>query len=269
MSIRFVLVLMAVITIGMSGHSLAGQPIKVNVIAPAFAPLQMNVDGKVKGYVVDLVRRVIDEVSKSHKIVSSGVKILPWRRALSVVEKNPNTLLFSISRTAKRESKFLWVGEVSPYKIYFYKQKKNKQLKTQTLADLRRAGYRVGVQVGSNTQDLLEKMGFENGVNYVTYSHFSKGIKMLFRNRFTMLPLTSFVARANVCKQGFDGDRIEPVIRIDELSNPLWMVFSKGTDRKLVQVFRAALEKLKAAKVDVEIRQVYLRNWHTQNCAKK
>ena len=58
----FFLVSLAIVMAWTPRALLADKPIHVNVIAPAFAPLQMNENGKVKGYVVDLVRRVIDEV---------------------------------------------------------------------------------------------------------------------------------------------------------------------------------------------------------------
>jgi len=89
---------------------------------------------------------------------------------------------------------------------------------------------------------------------------------MLFNNRFAMMPLTSFVARANVCRLGFDGDQIEAAIRVDKLSNPLWMVFSKGTPGDLVAAFRTALTEIKQQGVDREIRDRYLTQQKNQPC---
>ena len=183
------------------GLAMAEKPVSIDVIAPSFAPLQMDVEGEVKGYVVDLVRRIITDVSKVHPISAKPFRILPWRRAMSMAEKNPNTLMFSFSRTPARESKFQWVGEVSPYEIYFYKLARNKQIKVASVEDFKSSEFRLGIQVGSNTQEYLEGLGFIKGDHFVTYSHFNAGIKMLFRNRFQpcrwprSLPVRKYVNR--------------------------------------------------------------------------
>jgi len=136
-----------------------------------------------------------------------------------------------------------------------------------SLEDMRDSGYRVGVQTGSNTEELLRSHGFQHGHDFVTYSHYSHGIKMLFNHRFAMMPLTSFVARANTCRNGFDGDKIEPVLRIGELSNPLWMVFSRGTGPALADRFRRALAQLKREGEDRRLRAAYLKDFERAACA--
>jgi polar amino acid transport system substrate-binding protein len=244
----------------------ASEPVQIDVVAAHFSPLQMMVGNKARGYVTELVERVIQKVGEETPIEASPTKILPFRRALRQLEVKPNVLFFSLSRTKQREDKFMWVGEVSPYEIYFYKLKRNQEIQAKTLQDVLKKKLRLGVAAASNTQSLLESLGFEDGINYITYSHYSKGVTMLFRDRFVMLPLTSFVARANVCKLGFNGDAIEPQIRVNELSNPLWLVFSKGTDLKLVGQFKTALSALKVKGVDREIRKRYLDEQNKQPC---
>ena len=246
---------------------LAQKITNIQVIAPAFAPLQMMVDEKPQGYVVDLARELVNMVSDKGGIRATEVKIFPWRRAIKMATAKPNVLMFSISRTKKRESQYEWVGEVSPYEIYFFKLAKHRDISLKSLTDLGGSSLRVGVQASSNTEELLIRQGLKKGSNYVTYSHFRLGIKMLFNNRFAMLPLTSFVARANICRQGYAADQIEPVIRVDSLSKPLWMVFSQGTDGKIVERFQNALAELKRIGVDKRLRDSYLKDWQRTNCA--
>ncbi len=261
------------VTLGLSlcpaAVSFADTPPRIKVVAAHFAPLQMTVDGKVVGYVTDLARKVIERVKSKVDLDVADVQIQPFRRALNELEAKPNILFFSLSRTSKREKNYLWVGEVSPYEIYFYKLKGNRQVNPRTLEDARIQGHRLGVAAKSNTEGLLKELNFKKGSDYVSYSHYSKGVAMLFKNRFAMMPLTSFVARANVCALGYDGDQIEPVIRVDRLSKPLWMVFSKGTDPALVAQFRKALSELKAENVDREIRERYLEEQDKRPCRAK
>ena len=238
----------------------------IEVITAQFSPLQMMENGVAKGYVVELIEHVVERVKQEYQIDVSTAKILPFRRALNALDKGPNVLFFSLSRTQKREDKFLWIGEVSPYEIYFFKLKENDPVRSHTLEDALNQGHRLGVAAASNTMELLKDLGFKRGQTFFPYSHYTKGVPMLFNNRFDMLPLTSFVARANICKLGFDGDAVEPMIRVDELSNPLWMVFSKGTDPVLVEKFKTALDAVKAEGIDKQIRDRYLTALNNKPC---
>jgi len=242
---------------------------RVRIVAPQFVPLQFAKDGEARGYVTDLAKLVIDRVAGETLLTTTGIEIVPWRRAMKIATESPNVLMFSLSRTKKREDKFLWVGEVSPYEVYFFGLRDRQIKDPESIEDMRGSGYRVGVQTGSNTEEMLRSQGLQHGYDFVTYSHYSHGIKMLFNHRFAMMPLTSFVARANTCRIGFDGDEIEPVLRVDELSKPLWMVFSRGTAPDLADKFRAALAQLKQEGEDRRLRAVYLKDFEREACTKK
>jgi len=260
-----VAILITVMMVSISLQPAAGAE-TIEVLAARFVPLQMSRDGKAVGYVTELAEKVIARVRQKRDINDIQIKIQPFRRAIAALQKRPNILFFSLSRTAKREGKFLWVGEVSPYEIFFFKLKTRTDIASTSLAEALRDGHRIGVAAASNTEGLLRDLGFQKGHHYITYSHYSKGVAMLFNNRFAMMPLTSFVARANVCRLGFDGDQIEAAIRVDKLSNPLWMVFSKGTPRDLVAAFRTALTEIKQQGVDRKIRERYLTQQNNQPC---
>jgi polar amino acid transport system substrate-binding protein len=197
------LIVFALLFGAFSGIAWAEEPVRIRVIAPEFSPLQMMVDGKPKGYVVELAEKVIARVSNKYPVSASRVRILPWKRVLNLAQEKANVMLFSISRTSQRENKFQWVGTVSPYEIYFFKLRRRSDIRVKSMSQLLQSGYRVGVGAKSNTESYLREMGFREGRDFVTYSHYTKGIKMLFGGRFTMLPLTSFVAHANVCRLGF------------------------------------------------------------------
>jgi len=241
----------------------------IRIVAPQFVPLQFSKDGEVRGYVADLAKLVIDRVAGEMALTTTGIEIVPWRRAMKIATESPNVIMFSLSRTKTREDKFIWVGEVSPYEVFFFGLRDRQIEDPGSLDDMHGRGYRVGVQTGSNTEELLRSRGFQHGHDFVTYSHYSHGIKMLFNHRFAMMPLTSFVARANTCRNGFDGDKIEPVLRITELSNPLWMVLSRGTAPNLAARFRAALVQLKRQGEDQRLRAAYLEDFERAACAEK
>ncbi len=267
--IRSCNLMVVIFALSSAPNNLIAKPVHINVIAAQFSPLQMVVDGKARGYVTELVEEVIKRVNQNFPINASKTKIMPFRCALKILGSKPNVLFFSLSRTKQRENEYIWVGETSPYEIYFYKVKDNKQVMAKTIDDALKFKHRLGVAAGSNTEGFLHELGFQKGHQFVTYSHYSKGIAMLFKRRFDMMPLTSFVARLNVCKLGFDGDALVPMIRVDALSKPLWLVFSKGTDPALVEHFNRSLAALKLKGVDKLIRERYLNELNGQPCNKQ
>lgn len=244
----------------------AETPPSLQLVAPEFIPLQMSVDGAAKGYVVELIEEAARRIEADHPIRVEKTRILPWRRAINLATTPPNIAFFSLSRTPEREDKFLWVDEVSPYEIFFFRLKARKDIQPTTLEEIRDSGHRVGVKAQSNTEELLKRMGFQKGSDYVAYSHYSFGIRMLFKHRFAMLPLTSFLAPMNVCRLGFPGHAIQPVVRVDSLSKPLWMVLSKGTPPELVERFRTVLATLKKEGLDRRLRERHLADLRANAC---
>ncbi len=86
---------------------------------------------------------------------------------------------------------------------------------------------------------------------------------MLYLERIDVLPLTGFLAEASACKQGYDGSLLQPVVFVEALANPLWAVFSQGTDPALVEAFRQEMSALKdSGFLDARTRQHQV-NWQT------
>jgi polar amino acid transport system substrate-binding protein len=260
--LRFILV--ALFCFFSSFAALAAPEIKA--VASIFAPLQMKDGDRATGYAVEIVELIMKRLEGKGLAQSSPVKILPWKRAMETAKQVPNTLFFSISRTPERESLFHWIGEISPYDVYLYGLKSNNETSAKSLEDVRKANYRIGVQIASNAEKLLLNNGFQKGVDFVTYSHYTNGVPMLFNNRFAMLPLTSFVARTNICRLGYDGDMVKPVVHLTEISKPLWLAASKQTSIEIVEHIRKQLDALKQEGFVKSIQQVYLTNWENQPC---
>ena len=240
---------------------------RVKMVAYEFAPLHMNKGGGAKGYVADLVKHAAERVASESDVTFEPLRFYPWKRAMFIMDNTPNTLFFSIARTMAREDKFHWVSEVSPYELYLFRHGSRTDLQVDSLAEILRRKIKLGVAVGSNTEELLKANGFQVGRDFITYPHYRRGIPMLFRDRFAMMPLTLFVARANVCREGFSGRDVEPVLRLDKLSKPLWMVFSRGTRRELVTRMRNAMTALIEDGTAERLRTRYLADHQNRSCA--
>ncbi|GAB2907354.1 hypothetical protein GCM10027181_03050 [Rheinheimera gaetbuli] len=62
---------------------------------------------KLTGLNVELIRALCQRIQ-----LSCNLQLLPWRRAFDMALHNPNSGVFSTSRSAEREMRFQWVGPI-------------------------------------------------------------------------------------------------------------------------------------------------------------
>ncbi|WP_199823615.1 ABC transporter substrate-binding protein [Labrenzia sp. OB1] len=218
---------------------------QIRIVTQYFAPLQWDNDGEPDGYVADFMLAVIDRVSERLPVSVGSFDFLPWKRAILTARQEPNVLFFSLSRTQEREGWFEWLGEVSPYGQYFYQLDTRPEIAVDRIEDLMSLNLRIGVQNGGNLHSYLKQLGFDEGRNLVPITDYRQGIEMLYLDRLDLLPLTGFLAEASVCREGYDGSLLKPVVFIEALAQPLWAVFSKGSDPELVEAFREEMADLR------------------------
>ncbi|WP_281556255.1 transporter substrate-binding domain-containing protein [Thalassomonas sp. RHCl1] len=91
---------------------------------------------------------------------STQIEFIPEVRALRLARQKANILLFSFSRTPKREHLFHWIGQVQTKKWHVISLKKN-QLKIESLDQLK-ALPSIGVVRGDVREEWLAEQGFNN-----------------------------------------------------------------------------------------------------------
>lgn len=64
-------------------------------------------DGKPTGYGVDVVSEIQKRVGNKNQI-----EIIPWARAYFKIQKEPNVVVFTMTKTKERAPLFQWVGPV-------------------------------------------------------------------------------------------------------------------------------------------------------------
>lgn len=242
---------------------------KIRLISSQFAPLQY-VQGQPKGYVVDLFSRLRPLLKSKHNIEMGEVEFYPWRRAIQIASNEQNTLFFSLSRTNKREDVFKWLAEVSPYRqAIFSLSSENDSFVTEPLnnwQELIQSNRVLAIQSGShlesfvaNDLDMLEQQLYP-------VPHYLTAIKMLFAGRIDYIPLTEFLAKGTLCRNGYPSDRLKLNFTISEFANPLWAAFSPNTDDNLVNLTRNELLKLSQSNWYKGHQQQTINDWNLQQC---
>lgn len=80
----------------------------LNIYTEEWAPISFSVDGQPDGLAVQVVQEIQKRIDNQDPI-----KIVPWTRGWKIITEQPNTVLFTMTRTAERERMFSLIGPVA------------------------------------------------------------------------------------------------------------------------------------------------------------
>lgn len=115
----------------------------------------LNPDGSLGGFAVDLVREIQKRVQNRDPI-----QMVPWSRGYRLIQENPNTMLFSMTRTSERDGLFQWIGPILETTYGFY-VRKDSRIAIDSLEDAKTLT-RIGVYLKDVRDLYLTGAGFTN-----------------------------------------------------------------------------------------------------------
>nr|WP_316642909.1 transporter substrate-binding domain-containing protein [uncultured Roseateles sp.] len=260
------LALLATLVLGGAGAEAQGLP--VQVYADTFPPLQyphypQGPQGKAEaaGYVQQFVWEVLGKVDKELPLRVTPLQFVPLKRALQTARQEPNALVLSVARTPEREADFIWLSEVSPYRLWLYRASGTVLPPLHTVADLKGRGLRFGVQSGANFHEWLRAQGIgqppDNSViEPVTQNQ--RNFRMALANRIDLFAHPELSLEYRLRENQLNPQDFVPVMPVEELSLPLWLVISRGSDAGLVRALQRQLELMKVAGRLEALRRQYL-----------
>jgi polar amino acid transport system substrate-binding protein len=195
------------------------------------------------GEATDFVQRVLDNANISRDLI-----YLPWRRAYHQGATEPNTLIFPLARTAQREEKFLWVGQLIPVNYYLFKLKSRADIQVKNLDDAR--PYSIGVVNYHVHHEYLLEQDF-TGLQPVNGN--AQNLKKALLGRIDLFPISDG-GLIPVCeRENIDCSQFEPVLKMKGISGGLYMAYSTSTDPVTVQSTAASYQQLLEQGVHAEI----------------
>lgn len=103
---------------------------KLTIYTEEFPPFNYRDQEKITGGSTEIVEEIMKRAN-----VDYSIKLLPWSRAYKLVQQDPNSLIYSISRRKDRENLFIWVGKIAPSNNSIYALK-GSNIKISSLNDL-------------------------------------------------------------------------------------------------------------------------------------
>ncbi|MFC3031574.1 substrate-binding periplasmic protein [Pseudoalteromonas fenneropenaei] len=219
--------------------SLAHAEVKLMVVTEDWRPYQyLDENGKIVGRASDKVRAILDEAK-----ISYDIQLYPWVRAMKIAEEQPNTMIFSIFRTAEREARFHWVCPLlEPVKEYFFKRKDRTDIKVESLEDAKR--YVTSVVKGSVAYTYLLSKGFTASVNLDVDADPSAIPRKLMANRIDLTVATEYTLYESLLALGESYNDVERLIQLKNVdNNQACMAFNLHSDKDLIQSIQTALLK--------------------------
>ncbi|MET1078660.1 MAG: transporter substrate-binding domain-containing protein [Pseudomonas sp.] len=213
----------------------AGEPIRI--VTEELPPYNMTQDGRLTGMSTEVVQAVLAEIGEQASIQS-----MPWARAYDIALNAENVLIYSITRTAKREKLFKWVGVIAPMDWYLY-AKPGRKISLQTLDDARR--FQIATVKEDAGEQYLVSNGFAVGRNLQSNNKYEYNYEKLKLDRVDLW-ISIELNALHLIRQAGD-DPAQSVVRALPLPDVagqrgLHMAFSPQTDDAVVARFRQGLE---------------------------
>lgn len=209
---------------------------ELQLLTEEWKPYHFMEDGLVKGQTVDLLVSILEKVGS--KQGREDIVFLPWARAYRQAQLEPNTVLFSTSRTPEREKLFKWAGPILKFESYFI-GKKDRNFKIEKSEDLHQ--YKVGVVIDSASAIFAKRHGIpEENTTFNTQGILN--IKMLEAGRIDFIPIQWANFERLATQAGIDPSQYEPVYLADTVR--LNFAFSLKTPDQVVERFQAAFREI-------------------------
>lgn len=227
----------------------------ITVVEPPASYLDSH--GQLTGFSVEVVQAI--QRSLDDKTV---IEVLPEARAIHIARTEPNVLLFSFSRTPKREDEFYWVGQLSVKAWSVYALSSN-PVQIQSMEELRKVKA-IGVVRGDIREEWLTEQGFSNlhpSVNHQQNMH------RLRSGRLDLIAYESQGIQHLLLEEGLQTSDVKSVYKLK--TSAVYLLMSKsGTDPKLMQNWKVATDKFRQSgqqQFIAEKWQMILRHYHNIN----
>ncbi len=219
---------------------------KLRIITEVYPPYNfVDKNNNVVGQSTEIVQAILEKTG-----TQANIEVMPLSEGLTLAEKGPGVVIYSLNRTPQREEFFKWVGPIGSYDQALYAQK-GSTIIINELEDAKKVG-KIGVYQGDAGAQFLASQGFTNLYYSLTDADALKklmdGTVQLWLGNKDGLAITAGQAGIN------PEDLVEMptvVIRAD-----LYIAFSKDVPDSTIKAWQGALDTLKQEK-DVDYKTVY------------
>ncbi|MFN2409084.1 MAG: substrate-binding periplasmic protein [Halomonas sp.] len=203
--------------------------------------------GQLGGRAVTLLEDVFEHTDTTFK--REDILYYPWVRGYELAQIEPNTALFSTTRTPVREAQFKWVGPIARDRVVLltWENQIARLVSLEEAINKRLSITVIREDIGAHA---LQEADYPAELLRPAIDNRS-ALRMLRRGRVDLWACSDEVARWIATQEGVDASRLNAVHTLSE-SN-LYFAINLATDQNLVNRLQEALEDVRAGQRDREI----------------
>ncbi len=218
----------------------------IRIVTEDFAPYNYVEQGTPKGISTEIVQAIQTEL-----IDQTIIKTYPFKRTMAIALSHPNTLIYSIVRTAERENQFEWIGTLVPMVGGLFKLTSRTDIQPKTLNDLHK--YRISDIQGSAIWEYLTQKNIK--VHEIPTTQ--QNIKLLKLGRMDLIATDELNFYFEIKRLRFNPKDFASAFPIQDMSTDLWLAINKDSDKQLILDLKQAMNKVKASQTFTEILDRY------------
>lgn len=222
----------------------------VQILTQNYPPFSMSANDKNferEDGIVGIDKEVVVEMFKRAKVPYQMSLRFPWSRLQEMAEQTPDFAIYSLSRSAQRESRYKWVGPLSEIQLVLLKMP-GSPIVLNNLDDARK--YSIGSVAGTSVSQYLAKRNFE------VKSVLSGAPARLQAGEFDLWATTNPAGNFESNKAGVG--RLEVAYSIS--STQLYLAMNKQTPDDVVQKLQSALDQMRKEGFINQVTARYLNN---------
>jgi len=173
--------------------------------------------------------------------ITYTLRVYPWARIQQGLDNDINVLAYPVTRTAERESRWQWVGEIQPLRYYLFGLREQLGRLPRSLDEARE--FRVGTLQGDVIDSYLADLDF---TSLVHMTDVSRAPLLLLRGRFDLFAMGAHRIPEYTGLSGMEPDRLVPAVPLPEISTALYFALSRNTEPAILQRLQDAHEKISA-----------------------
>lgn len=211
----------------------------LRVVTENWPPYNYQTDkGEVSGVATEVVKRVLNNTELSYSI-----DVFPWARSYKLAQGQPNTLIYSIFKTAEREPYFHWFCPLLPNLDMFFFALNDNQVKPIAKLDASTT-LKIGVVREDFPYQILRSRGLHEGKQLYLSSSDEVNLKRLLVGEVDVVPTSIRSMKSRLKSMGLSFDKVTPVYQLlSSESTPICMAMSIDSSPNIVEKISLSFQK--------------------------
>ncbi|MBN1971295.1 MAG: ABC transporter substrate-binding protein [Candidatus Delongbacteria bacterium] len=212
---------------------------ELKIMTEEFPPYNFTKNDSLMGSSSEIMHSILKQLY--NESLFESIQVLPWSRAYKLLEVDPNSILFSVTRTAKRENLFKWVGPISKSRNVLLALKDSK-INIATPEDLFK--YKIGAMTDDAAGQLLTDKFFVPHSSIDFNPKLQTNLLKLKHGRIDLFAYDENVTRWAITKNNMDPNDYETVFVLEEGFH--YIAFNPSFPDSIINLFQSTLDTLKS-----------------------